>query len=72
MKIPAVNVPVPGKGRKSARRYDVHVVLEKDDYERLQRLAANDDRAISNLVRRIIRKWLDDLHDDAFVDYPKR
>jgi hypothetical protein len=59
MKIPAAEHPAPGKPRKRPRRYDIHLVLAKDEYERLQAIATEDDRALSNLVRRIVRQWLD-------------
>lgn len=56
LKIPANKHREPAK---RARRWDVHVVFDKDDYERLLSRAEQDDRAISNLVRRIVKLWLD-------------
>lgn len=51
-------IPKRRSPAKRPRRWDVHVVLDKDAFERLEAMAKADDRAISNLAKHIIVQWL--------------
>jgi hypothetical protein len=40
------------------RRYDVHIGLSKDEYERLVAFASRDHRAVANLAKHALLQWL--------------
>jgi predicted DNA-binding protein len=42
--------------------------IERDDRQRLKRLAAQEDRTVSTLVRRAVREYLADRPDDKEVN----
>lgn len=52
-------IPKQKSPAKRPRRWDVHIVLDKEAFEHLARLAERDDRAISNLAKHILMQWLD-------------
>jgi hypothetical protein len=55
LRIPLHEAAAPAE---AVRRYDVHIGLSKDEYERLVAFASRDHRAVANLAKHVLLQWL--------------
>lgn len=65
--IPADERSTPRRGRPRKPR-QVGVILDGDMYRQLERLAVEDGRPVSGMVRKILKVALDDLPSHLWTD----